>query len=80
MTMKRNRLDDIADRSRAAGVTDWLFASVLLAFVVFAIIGWRLSTTEAGTQAQPAQWVDSGARAPRALEAAAAAPQPQPPG
>jgi hypothetical protein len=75
--MKRNRLDDIADRARTAGVTDWLFATVLLAFVVFAIVGWRLSTGD-GAAGRPAEY----ARTPkvqRALEAAARAPQ-LPPG
>jgi hypothetical protein len=54
--MKRNKLDDIVDRNRIAGVTDWLFAVVLLAMLTFMFAGLRASMNAGGGEQPPAGW------------------------
>jgi hypothetical protein len=70
--MKHSKLDDIVDRNRTAGVTDWLFAVVLLAMVTFMIAGLRTSIIDGAGDDPPAGWAETRPEPRKQLEAAVA--------
>ncbi len=70
--MKRTKLDDIVDRNRTAGVTDWLFAVVLLAMVTFMVAGLRASMKDGTGDEPPAGWAEAQPKPRKQLEAAVA--------